>query len=105
MKVADLAHGYTLHLPTSGGKAGKGHNVTSTLQIRRAGVIEKQIRFVVADRESRKRAYAKVREFVNRQSLPQWVCQHECKHVGCYAERRRLVRIIRCAGTCADGEA
>lgn len=39
--------GYTLYVPTSGGKAGKGNNKTGSLQIRNGNFIVKQIRFKV----------------------------------------------------------
>ena len=41
--------GYTLYVPTSGGKAGKGNNRTGSLQIRNGSQIIKQIRFKVGD--------------------------------------------------------
>lgn len=39
--------GYVLCLPTTGGKAGKGHNKTSSLQIRNGNTIVNQIRFKI----------------------------------------------------------
>lgn len=60
--------GHTIRLarPT-GGKAGKGNNLTSTLQVFREGghQILKAIRFNVADAESRKAAARKARAFVD----------------------------------------
>jgi hypothetical protein len=64
MKVATFRNGMELHLPTSGGKAGRGHNATSTFQIRRGAQIVKQIRFTAGDAASRKAAYEKVKEFI-----------------------------------------
>lgn len=64
MKIADL-NGYEIHVPTSGGKAGFGCNVTSTIQVRKDGCICKQFRFTIADNESRDRAIAKAKGFVN----------------------------------------
>jgi hypothetical protein len=63
MKIADIGP-YEVHLPTSGGKAGKGLNRTSTLQVRRDGSILKQFRFAVADFESRKIAVQKAKDFI-----------------------------------------
>lgn len=62
MKIAEY-NGFEFHIPTSGGKAGRGHNRTSTLQIRRDGCIKKQFRFVVADLSSRLAAYEKARRY------------------------------------------
>lgn len=67
MKIHDIGP-FEIHLPTSGGKAGTGHNKTSTLQIRRDSRIVKQIRFVVDDPESRSLAVRKAKEF----------CRTEC---------------------------
>lgn len=39
--------GYVICMPTSGGKAGKGCNKTTSLQIRNGNVIVKQFRFKV----------------------------------------------------------
>ena len=36
---------FELHRPTSGGKAGKDRNITSTIQVRRNGVIVKEVRY------------------------------------------------------------
>ncbi len=45
--------GYTLRLPTSGGKAGKGCNKTSTVQVLQplgsGSLLVKQVRFKVTD--------------------------------------------------------
>jgi hypothetical protein len=62
MKLADF-QGYEIHLPTSGGKAGTGHNLTSTIQVRKENMVVKQIRFIVSDSESRKAAIAKAKAF------------------------------------------
>ena len=51
----DTYRGYSRHLPTSGGKAGKGRNKTSTVQIRTldGSQIVKSIRYSVnEDRQS-----------------------------------------------------
>lgn len=63
MKLGDL-HGYEVHIPMSGGKAGKGNNVTSTLQIRRDGCIVKQIRFVLTDPSGRSEAVRKAKDYI-----------------------------------------
>ena len=56
-------YGYEIHLPTSGGKAGKHRERTSTIQVRRAGFIVKQFRYTVADADSRVKAMRKAREY------------------------------------------
>ena len=48
---------YKIHIPISGGKAGKGLNKTSSLQVRMDGCILKQFRFKTSDREDRQRAF------------------------------------------------
>lgn len=63
MKIAEIGS-YEVHLPTSGGKAGRGCNKTSTLQVRYGGVVLKQFRFTVADFESRKAATRKAKDFI-----------------------------------------
>jgi hypothetical protein len=67
MKILEYK-GHELHLPTSGGKAGTGHNVTSTVQARRGGCIVKQARYKMYDVESYKKALRKVREFIDLQT-------------------------------------
>ena len=62
MKIADYK-GYEIHLPTSGGKAGKGCAHTSTIQVRKDNIIQKQVRFIVADSEGRRAAIHKARVF------------------------------------------
>ena len=49
-------NGYEFFLPQSGGKAGFGHNRTSTIQVRRDNCVVKQIRFTVDSKESRSKA-------------------------------------------------
>lgn len=44
MKISTYG-GYEIHVPTSGGKAGKGRNATSTVQLRKDNCIVKQFRF------------------------------------------------------------
>lgn len=36
--------GYYIHRPTSGGKAGKGYNLTTTIQVRKDGLIIKKFK-------------------------------------------------------------
>lgn len=62
MKVDEL-NGHEFHLPTSGGKAGKGRNRTSTIQVRRGGVIVKQYRFPMDNEEKRKKAIQRAKDF------------------------------------------
>ena len=54
--------GIEIVMPTSGGKAGKGCNKTSSLQVRKDNMIVKQFRFTVNDPVSRKKAMDKARE-------------------------------------------
>lgn len=62
MKLCEL-NGFEVHLPESGGKAGKGHNKTSTIQLRRDGCIVKQFRFVVDSQTSRVSAMRAAKEY------------------------------------------
>ncbi len=66
MKLTDYK-GYSIHVPTSGGKAGKGRNRTSTIQICKTDggrVIVKQIRFVLYEPDSRINAMQKAKDFI-----------------------------------------
>lgn len=63
MKIADIL-GYQLHIPTTGGKAGAGRNVTSSVQVRLENIILKNIRFKTTDFKSRSNAIQKARDFV-----------------------------------------
>lgn len=63
MKLNDYK-GYEIHVPTSGGKAGKGHNLTSTIQIRLDSMIKKQIRFDLASMDSRARAIDSAKRWI-----------------------------------------
>jgi hypothetical protein len=49
MMLFTTVNGCELHIPTSGGKAGKGHNKTGSVQVRKGGQILKQFRFRVDD--------------------------------------------------------
>lgn len=61
--IAEL-NGHEFYIPTSGGKAGKGHQKTGTIQIRKDGFIRKQIRFVMGDEASQSAAIEKAKAFV-----------------------------------------
>lgn len=63
MKIGDFG-GFEIHVPTSGGKAGKYHAITSNIQIRCDNRILKQFRFIIADSESRKSAMRKTKEWI-----------------------------------------
>lgn len=54
---------FTIHVPDSGGKAGKGCNVTSSLQVRHGSCIVKQFRFKLFEPKSRLKAIAKAKAF------------------------------------------
>ena len=62
MKFGEL-NGFEFHLPTSGGKAGKGCNATSTIQLRKGCILVKQFRFRVDDPASRKAAMGKAKAY------------------------------------------
>lgn len=63
MKIETL-NGYELHLPTSGGRAGHGHNQTTSLQVRKDGMIVKQFRFDIHTPGAAKAAAAKAKQFI-----------------------------------------
>jgi hypothetical protein len=66
MKVTDYK-GYEVHIPSSGGKAGKGCNLTSSIQMRKGGRIAKQFRFSMTDAEARSATIAKARKWADAQ--------------------------------------
>lgn len=51
----------------TGGKAGKGYNITSTVQVIDPSdyALKKQVRFKVGDRESLRRAWQKAKDFID----------------------------------------
>lgn len=66
--------GYEIHTPTSGGKAGKGHNKTTSLQIRRplpggGSLLLKAFRFQTAFIHSRREASSKVVAWINQNPI------------------------------------
>lgn len=69
MMIETCQNGYELHVPTSGGKAGKGLNRTSALQVRLGNQIVHQVRFRTASPEARAEAVQKARDWVMAQSL------------------------------------
>ena len=69
MKIAAL-NGYEVHLPTSGGKAGKGKAKSGSIQVRRDSCIVKQFRFRWADKASRLNAIRAARKFMLTEGLP-----------------------------------
>lgn len=64
MELIGELNGMQLVMPTSGGKAGKGRAKTISLQVRKDGMIVRAFRFNVADLNSRSRAVAKAKEFM-----------------------------------------
>lgn len=65
-KVLAEYKGYTITVPTSGGKAGKGYAKTSNVQVRdRQFCIPKMFQFNVGDAESIRAAARKAREWVD----------------------------------------
>lgn len=63
MKLYDYS-GYELHRPTSGGKAGKGYNKTSTIQVRKGDCIVKQFKFELAIFMDKERAINKAKNWI-----------------------------------------
>jgi hypothetical protein len=63
MKVLDHK-GFEIHVPTSGGKAGKGCNLTTSIQIRRSSAIVKQFRSK-ADRDNMIKAIGKAKAWID----------------------------------------
>jgi hypothetical protein len=61
--LIDTGNGHQIHVPASGGKAGRGRNRTGTIQVRRHGFIIKQYRFVTADFASYQAAFKKAEDF------------------------------------------
>jgi hypothetical protein len=59
-----MKEGYTVHLPTSGGKAGKGRNKTSAIQVRKDGCVVRQFRFNTDDRASYRLAMQRANAYV-----------------------------------------
>lgn len=57
--------GLTIRTPTSGGKAGYGCNKTSTVQVIHCNQLEKQIRFIVGDKESLRKATLKAMRWID----------------------------------------
>lgn len=68
MKITDHL-GYEIHLPTSGGKAGTGYNVTTNIQVRHESAIVKQFKFRTANADARKQALHKARQWIERKIL------------------------------------
>lgn len=58
-----VLNGYKIRLPTSGGKAGKGRNRTSTVQVLKDGCLKAQFRFLVDDINSYHLAMQKAKDF------------------------------------------
>lgn len=66
MKLGEL-NGYEFHQPTSGGKAGKGCNKTSTIQVRLNNCVKKQVTYKVGDTASMMKAMQKAKDYVHAQ--------------------------------------
>lgn len=62
MKICDFK-GYEMHLPTSGGKAGKGNQKTSTIQVRGGGQIVAAFRFEIASKDSMNAAIQRAKDY------------------------------------------
>lgn len=74
MIIATL-YGYEVHQPTSGGKAGKHCNVTSTIQVRQGSQIVKSFRYTVDKPGSSRNAIKKARQFIISQRFPSAMCE------------------------------
>lgn len=68
MKITDYK-GYEIRQPTSGGKAGKWRNVTSTVQVVHGQRLLKQIRFAVPKLGAFHAALAKAREWCDQHPI------------------------------------
>lgn len=64
MKLADY-RGYEITLPMSGGKAGKGKQKTSSIQVRVNGFLIHQTRFRVDNPAARKSALERAKLFLD----------------------------------------
>lgn len=64
MGVIKRIEDYVLYRPESGGKAGKGHNKTSSIQVRQGDRMVRQYRFKVNDYESCLKAIEKAEALV-----------------------------------------
>lgn len=69
MELGQL-NGFTFVIPTSGGKAGTGHQKTSTIQVRKGPFIIKQFRFVMGDQASQSAAIQKAKAFAAEKPKP-----------------------------------
>lgn len=62
--------GFVLRRPTSGGKAGKGYNVSSSIQVMKVSGMRRmmkwQTRYLVHDMKSKQRAIARCKAWINR---------------------------------------
>lgn len=64
MKIATIGQ-YEIHQPTSGGKAGKGNNITSSIQVRLDSTIVKTIKYSVHRPGGKAGAIAKAKMFIH----------------------------------------
>lgn len=69
MKISEL-NGFEAHLPTSGGKAGKGRAKTGTIQVRQDSMIVKQFRFDWAEKNSRIKAIRAAKNYMKTTITP-----------------------------------
>jgi len=66
-------NGCDFYQPTSGGKAGTGFNVTSTIQVRRGNQVVKQFRFKVLEPGGREKAIQKARAYAGQSQTAGWM--------------------------------
>lgn len=67
MKIQDIGD-YSIHEPTSGGKAGKGRNKTASIQVRKDGFVVKNIRYILGG-EARPDAIHQAKSWIMRQTF------------------------------------
>jgi hypothetical protein len=87
-KKVGQSNGFDFYIPTSGGKAGAGNNVTSTIQIRQGSQVVKQIRFKLDDPDSRKRAMQRALVFTGTPTRAAALAARYARHFQ-YRDKRR----------------
>lgn len=67
-KIIDY-QGYEWHQPMSGGKAGSGHNKTSSIQVRDGQMVVKNVRYKMGDKDSLLKAMDKVKAWCDKNPI------------------------------------
>lgn len=97
---------YKVKLPLqSGGKAGKGHNKTSTIQVMyEDSMVVKQIRFIVRDHEGKMKAIRKAIEYVIGKAKAREYFTEETDPVAVYKSRPPVDVYVSVENTGVDRE-